>query len=323
MQTNSRGALAGALFLLSTIAPFILCDVRFTSPPAGASLQAGQTLIVSWNDSKESVSLDPFTSYSLFLCAGGDEAESQVSLDRPTPALKETFFGIGDSANIFVHSQLEVAIIEPKGQFSEGNEIHTVIPANVGASFANAYFLKIHAATTHGFETITLSDRFSINGMTGTFPTAVLDGLEKLSDGPALQIQKRDPQAPAAAPAGGAAAAGAAPAAPAAAPAAGAAGAGGPGAPADYAVPYTLQTGLIRYAPMQKPPGTHITAKTASRKYPTSSVRIATTFLPTPSQTTTFTMALTNTPASSHPFRASPAPQPQDDMQKFLNRWRD
>lgn len=83
MQTNSRGALAGALFLLSTIAPFILCDVRFTSPPAGASLQAGQTLIISWNDSKESVSLDPFASYSLFLCAGGDEAESQVSLDRP------------------------------------------------------------------------------------------------------------------------------------------------------------------------------------------------------------------------------------------------
>ncbi|KAI4162209.1 MAG: hypothetical protein LQ342_004229 [Letrouitia transgressa] len=252
MQTNSRGALAGALFLLSTIAPFILCDVRFTSPPAGASLQAGQTLIISWNDSKESVSLDPFASYSLFLCAGGDEAESQNASSHTHPYLS---------------------------------------------------FLKIHAATTHGLESISLSDRFSINGMTGTFPTAVLDGLAKLSDSPALQIQKRDPQAPAAPPAGGAAAAGAAPVAPAAAPAAGAAGAGGPGAPADYAVPYTLQTGLIRYAPMQKPPGTHITAKMASRKYPTSSVRIATTFLPTPSQTTTFTMALTNTPASSHAFR--------------------
>ncbi|KAI4214685.1 MAG: hypothetical protein LQ351_002758 [Letrouitia transgressa] len=167
MQINSRGALAGALFLLSTIAPFILCDVRFTSPPAGASLQAGQTLIVSWNDSKEAASLDPLASYSLFLCAGGDEAESQfrqrIVRDNLPPS-------------------------------NSSNDTHRYYS-----------FLKIHAATTHGLETISLSDRFSINGMTGTFPAAVLDGLAKLSDSPALQIQKRDPQAPAAAPAGGAA----------------------------------------------------------------------------------------------------------------------
>lgn len=60
-----------------------------------------------------------------------------------------------------------------------------------------------------------------------------------------------------------------------------------------FAIPYLSQSGLVFYAPMQGRPGTKITAITASPKYPTSSVQIATTYLPTPKQTTTFTLSMT------------------------------
>jgi hypothetical protein len=47
-----------------------------------------------------------------------------------------------------------------------------------------------------------------------------------------------------------------------------------------YMVPYAMQTGPTRYAPMQPVAGTKITAKSASRAYPTSSAVVATTLLP-------------------------------------------
>lgn len=72
----------------------------------------------------------------------------------------------------------------------------------------------------------------------------------------------------------------------------------GPGAGANppagsFAIPYLSQSGQIFYAPMQGRPGTKITAKTASPRYPTSSVSIAKTYLPTPKQTTTMTLSMT------------------------------
>lgn len=111
--------------------------------------------------------------------------------------------------------------------------------------------------------------------MTGTFPPGVQAGIKKVSgtDGPPSTAQ----EAPAA----------------------------GGGAQGDYAVTYTAQTGLIKYAPMQIPPGTKITAKVAKAKYPTSSVSIAKTFLPTPKQTTTMTASQTHSPANSRPFNVS------------------
>ena len=110
-----------------------------------------------------------------------------------------------------------------------------------------------------------------------------------------------------------------------------------------YAVPYTLQTGLTKYAPMQPQPPTKITAQSATPLWPTSSVVIAMTWLPRPSQVTTSTQTQTysvssmeNTVSSSYSFpragsyilmrlllQAAAAAQPSDDMQKFLARWRD
>ena len=61
-----------------------------------------------------------------------------------------------------------------------------------------------------------------------------------------------------------------------------------------YDVEYTMQTGATRYAPMQPVPPTKITAKTAKRQYPTSSVEIAKSKLPIPSVQTTLTQSQTH-----------------------------
>lgn len=161
------------------------------------------------------------------------------------------------------------------------------------------------------------SPRFSISGMTGTFPANVLAGLKgvKGTAGPPTENNVVDPGS-------------------------------GSGTPEDsvYAIPFPSQSGEIMYAPMQGRPGSKITAKAATPRYQTSSVQIATTFLAPPRQTTTFTKSLTISVESRdnpvvHPvlgyfnvfgdrvnryYQAAPAAHPTPDaMQKYLNRWKD
>ena len=103
--------------------------------------------------------------------------------------------------------------------------------------------------------------------MTGTFPPNVEAGIKDVSgtNGPAAQNNMNNN--------------------------AGTAAAGG-------GQPYAMQSGPTKYAPMQKQPGTKITAKTASAQYPTSAVSIAKTILPTPVQQTTITQSGTQTVSS-------------------------
>lgn len=61
----------------------------------------------------------------------------------------------------------------------------------------------------------------------------------------------------------------------------------------EYNVEYTMQTGLTRYAPMQPVPGTKVTATNTKPMFPTSSVPIAKSKLPIPSQVTTLTATQT------------------------------
>ncbi len=135
-------------------------------------------------------------------------------------------------------------------------------------------FLKIQSVGAKGEQVINYSNRFTISGMTGVFPVNVITGLKTVSgtDGPSSTAQE--------------------------APAAGAGGAEG-----QYAIPYADQTGLIKYAPMLTPPGPQITAKKAKARYPSSSVPIAKTFLPTPKQTTTMTASQTDNVIQSKPFQ--------------------
>ena len=130
-------------------------------------------------------------------------------------------------------------------------------------------FLKMISVAAAGGTVINYSKRFSLTGMTGTFPSTVLDGLTDPSntDGPPSQNQI--------------------------------AGQGNrPDADGSFAVPYTLQTGPTRYAPMQPQPMTKILANKATPLWPTSSVPIAKTWLPpangiktTVTQSNTFSVA--------------------------------
>ncbi|KAI9773576.1 MAG: hypothetical protein M1840_006850 [Geoglossum simile] len=151
-------------------------------------------------------------------------------------------------------------------------------------------FLKMISVASAGGTVINYSSRFSLTGMTGTFPQDVIKGLASVSgtDGP-----------------------------PTVNGVAGSAPGDGP-----FAVPYTMQTGPTRYAPMQPQPGSTITAKKATPLWPSSSVTIATAFLPRPTVQTTITQS-PNYSATSVENDASAAPMPMDDMQKFLNRWKD
>ena len=65
-----------------------------------------------------------------------------------------------------------------------------------------------------------------------------------------------------------------------------------------WGTPYNLQTGLTKYAPMKPVPPTAITATNTSPLWPTSSVVLASTFLPIPSVLTTLTQPQTFRAAS-------------------------
>ena len=131
----------------------------------------------------------------------------------------------------------------------------------------------ISVATAGGTVT-NYSPRFTLSGMTGTFPANVLAGLKTVSGtaGPAtVNSVAQSNQNPAA----GAGAA-----------------AGGPAASL-YSIPYPDQTGLTRYAPMPPQPVTSITMNKPTPQWPTSAVQYAQTNLPTPSVVTTITATVT------------------------------
>lgn len=122
------------------------------------------------------------------------------------------------------------------------------------------------SVSKEGGQVINYSNRFSISGMTGSFPPNVQAAISKLGGSNAGPPTEN-----------GAAAAN---------PAVGAGGAA-------YTVPYTLQTGLTRYAPMASMPPTKISSKNPKPLFPTSDLTIATTFMARPTVVTTLTESQT------------------------------
>lgn len=107
--------------------------------------------------------------------------------------------------------------------------------------------------------------------MTGTFPQSVTQGLRRVSGvgGPDTVNNIKAPQA---------------------------GDTGNTATAADdsaYDVPYTLQTGTIRYAPMPPMAKTQITAKNASPQFPTSAYTVYHKIAGTPNAITTNTLPLT------------------------------
>ncbi|KAJ9669815.1 Cell wall synthesis protein kre9 precursor [Coniosporium apollinis] len=144
-----------------------------------------------------------------------------------------------------------------------------------------------------GGRVINYSKRFTLKGVTGVFPAAVITGLKSVTttDGPATQKDST----------------GARPA---------------PAEAGDFGVPYLEQTGIMKFAPMQKLPPTKITKKDTKPLFPTTSFQIARTWLPTPKQKTTTTQSRTYK-FSSMENTVAAAAHPTDDMERFLARWKD
>lgn len=148
-----------------------------------------------------------------------------------------------------------------------------MVEVGLGEDVENAYFIKMISAAQGG-SVINYSPRFSISGMTGTFPATVTAGLASVdgTEGPATENNIQTNQQ----------------------------GVGtAPGPDGDFGVPYTMQTGATRYAPMPKLAPTKITAQKPTPLHPTSAVQFASTFLPTPSQKLTVTQSYTFSVVSS------------------------
>lgn len=124
-------------------------------------------------------------------------------------------------------------------------------------------FFKVTLIATDGGTMIDWSDRFSISGLTGTNPADIVTAVTALAGvtaGPAPINQM---------------------------------GGGAAGGAAQWAIPYNLQSGLTKWAPMQPIPPTKITAKSATPLFPTSAFTIATTWVAHPTIVTTVTQSQT------------------------------
>jgi len=195
---------------------------------------------------------------------------------------------------------IQLATLVSAGDYADGNKATATFTAGIGANEKNAYFLKIVSAATGG-TIINYSDRFTLSSVDGVFTAVVTEGLQTVTGtaGPATvnditAVQAGDPGN--------------------SAPAAGA---------SEYNVPYTMQTGTIRYAPMPPMAQTKITAKNASPQWPTSSYTVYKTNVGPPNAATTQTAVLSFS-TSSRENTAAAAGQPTDAaMQKFLERWKD
>ncbi|KAL1852934.1 Cell wall synthesis protein kre9 precursor [Paecilomyces lecythidis] len=259
------------LSLLVALTSAALADVEFLEPDAGATAKGGDTITVRWRDSGKEPKLSQLTRYDLYLCAGGDTADSYEELSH----------------------------LITEGTFARGNSVSFKIEPEVGDGDENAYFLKM-VSKGPDTEIVNYSKRFTLTQMTGTFPSNVRDGLASVSDlgGPGFKVDEeqstlereelRKRQAA-----------------------------------GEYTIPYQDQlTGLTKYAPAAQQPGTTITAKSRKRQFPTSAYDVATTFLPEPTVETTLTASATFS-TSSIENTASPAPQPDSDLKRFLRRWQD
>lgn len=69
-----------SLILLAVLVTSAIADVEFVTPAAGSTVAAAKTLSVTWKESGVKPPLTSLTTYTMFLVAGGDGAESQACI---------------------------------------------------------------------------------------------------------------------------------------------------------------------------------------------------------------------------------------------------
>lgn len=149
------------------------------------------------------------------------------------------------------------------------------IQASAGAN--GNYFIQIYSAISTAQFTIHYTPRFTLSGMTG-------------SETPSGSGAPPSPQINI--PNGGASAVDS----------------------ASFTIPYTLQTGRTRYAPMQSQPGSTTTHTTWSRRFPTSAVTYYSSLRASPNVASTITPGWSYS-KTSYINDATPAPHPS------INGW--
>lgn len=74
-----RSQLVFLFFSFSLFHIFVLADVEFTQPKAGATIDGGSIVTIKWKDSGDKPEIDDLINYEIFLCAGGNEEADYVS----------------------------------------------------------------------------------------------------------------------------------------------------------------------------------------------------------------------------------------------------
>jgi len=226
--------------------------------------------------------LAPFVALSPFALADVEFTSPAAGASLPAGAITITWKDSGTSPAISQlttytlslmvggntdSNSLPLTTITTNGDFSSGNSVTGTISPGLAGSTKNGFYLKMISVAKEGGTVINYSDRFTLTGMTGTTPAADEEAVTALGGSTAGPATVNDV---ANAAAGGSVAEG-----------------------DEFTIPYNLQTGLIKYAPMQPIPPTQITAKTPTPLYPTSAYTIATTYMALPSITLTVTQSQT------------------------------
>ncbi|EEH22467.1 hypothetical protein PABG_04678 [Paracoccidioides brasiliensis Pb03] len=206
-------------------------------------------------------------------------------LGNDTESLASTLFDLKLCAGGNREDSYDCFMFIARGRsFGQGNSVSVPVPANIGGNEPNAYFLQMIIHIPQDPQPVN-SQRFTLTDMTGSFDQKLLVGIEDIS-------------------------------------------ATTHGPPTfnelrkrQANLPYEEQQGTILYAPAPIQPPTRISLKTAGPLHPTSSFNIATSYLPPATVMTTVT-ALPTFTVMSIENTAAPAPV-DEEMQKFLNRWKD
>ncbi|KKK13859.1 hypothetical protein ARAM_001536 [Aspergillus rambellii] len=168
----------------------------------------------------------------------------------------------------------DVALLMQDVALARGNSVSFAIDPKFSGNDTNAYFLKMVASGPDAF-VVNFSERFTLTDMTGSFPPRLQATKSDFSTDTEDILQKRrvvvDP----------------------------------------FTVPYSLQTGPTRYAPMAKRPGTAIATTSPVPQYPASPYNIATHYLEPATVLTTLTATDTRTLIDME-NTAAPAPNPHD-----------
>lgn len=222
-----------------------MADVSISSPGAGRSFSGTSgsvTIDLEWVDSGAVPLLDDVNTFTFLLCTGPN-----------------------NNVNCFSQLALEVPAADLLDNSYTATFLNTVCANGL-------FYIQITAVTTDGY-TLHYTNRFTLNGMTGTRRLtgsgSPPQGQTLLQGGPTIA----------------------------------------PIDPRSWTLHYTQQTGSTRYAPMQTQPGTTVTATSWSRRFPTSAVTYYSTVRHSPNVYSTTTLPWTYT-MESLINQATPAPNP-------------